>query len=132
MMTAMQATGETFAAMAHSNLNAAQVDAYIAAAIPNHDQKAATVSPVIEARRDTIKRLLTLGRGAEMANQFAPAGQVSLWGAYNAVTEYFDHVRPAEAASEAGRINAQQSALFGGNADLKGQALTIAQQLLAA
>lgn len=129
MMTAMQATGDTFSAMAHKVMSKADLDAYIAQAIPN-TSASTTISPVIAARRDTIAQLVTTGKGADMANQLVQG--VSLWGAYNAITEYFDHVRPAEAQSPAGLLNAQQSALFGGNADLKAQALTIAQQLLAA
>ena len=61
-----------------------------------------------------------------------PAGTVSAWGAYNAVTEYFDHVRPAEASSDAGRRNATIGALFGDAADQKLGAFTIARQLVAA
>jgi phage/plasmid-like protein (TIGR03299 family) len=129
VMKAMQVTGETFASMAARNLSAADVQAFITAVIPNTDPKADKVSKVIEARRETITQLVTVGKGAAMANQLVPG--VSLWGAYNAITEYFDHVRPAEAQSEAGLLNAQTSALFGGNADIKAQALTVAQQLLA-
>jgi hypothetical protein len=59
-------------------------------------------------------------------------GGVSLWGAINGVSEYFDHVRPAEAKSEATRLKANESALFGGNALVKQLALAEAQRLLGA
>jgi phage/plasmid-like protein (TIGR03299 family) len=129
---ALQKTGETFAGMAHKVMDAKTLQAYIDAVIvdPNATD-AAKPSKIITARKETIAALMRLGKGADMANQYANGG-VSLWAAYNAVTEYFDHVRPAEASSAAGLRNAQTSAVFGANADTKAQALNIAQQLLGA
>jgi len=134
LMGTLKATGETFASMAAKNLSAAQLDAFIAAAIPNTDPKAATVAPIIVARRDTVARLVFFGRGAAMANQGAnvAAGEASVWAAYNAVTEYVDHVRTAEAQSKEGLRRAQESAIFGGNADIKAQAFQLARELVAA
>jgi hypothetical protein len=134
LMEAMKATGDTFATMAATVMDAKSLASYIEAVIPNTDAKAAAIAPVVQARRDTVARLVFAGRGAAMANQLVnvAAGEASLWAAYNAVTEYFDHVRPAEAKSDAGRINAQTSAVFGGNADVKAAALDVARQLVAA
>lgn len=125
--------GETFATMAAKNLSAAEVEAYIAAAIPNTTAGPA-VSPIIVARRDTVARLVFYGKGAAMANQFANVamGEASVWAAYNAVTEYVDHVRTAEAQSPAGLRRAQESAIFGANGEIKAQAFTLARQLVAA
>jgi hypothetical protein len=75
---------------------------------------------------------MAAGKGADMANSAVGAGQVSLWAAYNGVTEYFDHVRTAETKSPEGLKRAQESAIFGGNAETKALALSYAQQLLAA
>jgi phage/plasmid-like protein (TIGR03299 family) len=127
----LAATGETFNDMARRSLSPAAVQAYIDACVPNPEPRK-TLSPVLQARRDSIARLITLGKGADMANSGVAAGQVSLWGAYNAVTEYWDHVRTAETKSAAGLLRAQESAIFGGNGDAKVAALSIAQQLLTA
>jgi phage/plasmid-like protein (TIGR03299 family) len=129
----LQATGETFASMARRQLSATELSAFIAAAIPN-SSPSAVVSPTIIARRDTVAKLVFYGKGAALANQDAntAAGEASLWAAYNAVTEYVDHVRTAEAQSPEGLLRAQQSAIFGGNAELKASAFTLARQLVAA
>lgn len=129
---AMQATGDTFAALARKALTPDQLAAYVAAAIPDTGTKPGQVSPVIEARRETIVELARMGRGAVMASQLVPAGQVSVWAAVNAITEYFDHVRPAEATNDSGLRRASESAIFGGNADIKVAALAEARRLLAA
>src|SRR5262245_45178438 len=129
----MIASGETFASMARQQLTAAQVAEFVARVTPNTDSKSQTASPVIQARRDTIARLVFWGRGAAMANQLVDTreGGASIWAVYNAVTEYYDHVRPGEAKSEAGVSRANESALFGGNALLKANALVAARQLVA-
>ena len=127
---AMQHTGDTFAALARRRMNPAELKAYIAASIPDAQAVAGKVSKVIEARRQTIEALAYQGKGAAMANQLVDG--VSLWGAWNAITEYWDHVRTAEASSPAGLLKAQTSAVFGGNADLKAAALVVAQRLLGA
>lgn len=130
----MAAAGKTFAQMAQQALTADQLIGYVNAAIPNTDPSKATVSPIITARRDTILKLVFYGRGAAMANQAVDTteGGASVWAAYNAVTEYVDHVRTAEAQSPAGLRKAQESAIFGGNADIKAGALQLARQLVAA
>jgi hypothetical protein len=71
------------------------------------------------------------GVGVEKATALT-GGDPNVWSVYNAVTEYFDHVRPAEASSVSGRQRANESALFGGNADVKALALVKARQLVAA
>jgi phage/plasmid-like protein (TIGR03299 family) len=132
-MKAMQAAGDTFKSMAQQRLGPVQLQAYIDRVIPN-TSASTTIAPVIEARRATVAALVHGGRGAAMANQGVDVsdGGASLWAAYNAVTEYFDHVRPAEAKSDAGRNNAFESALFGGNAEIKAGALQLAAQLATA
>lgn len=133
LMAALHATGETFRTMAAKRLDARQLDAFITSVIPDTAGKA-TVAPVIQARRDTIATLVHGGRGAALANQLVDTrdGGASIWAAYNAVTEYFDHVRTGEAQSDAGLRRAQESAVFGGNAEIKAAAFAEARQLLAA
>jgi phage/plasmid-like protein (TIGR03299 family) len=133
LMAAMKFTNETFASMAAKKLNPTQLRAFVDHVVPN-TSASATVAPKIAARRETVLACIASGKGADMANQLVDTrdGGASLWAAYNGVAEYFDHVRPAEAASEQGLKNAQASALFGGNAQQKAEALTVARQLLAA
>ena len=131
IMTAMQANGDTFASMARKRIGVSQVREYVARVIPN-TSASTTIAPIIEARRATVEALVYGGRGAGIANQGIGAGDgATVWAAYNAISEYFDHVRPAEAKSDAGRANAYESAIFGGNAEIKASALTIAAQLSA-
>lgn len=67
-----------------------------------------------------------------MANQLVPAGSLSAWGLVNAVTEYWDHVRPAEAGTASAKASAAKSAIFGEAYEVKTQALIIARELVAA
>jgi len=75
--------------------------------------------PVASRRRDTIINLAKNGKGVEFAPDTA-------WTAFNAVTEYVDHVRPAEAHNPRTIQQANESALFGANAKLKRRALQLA------
>jgi len=122
---ALIGTGETFKTLANRRLSQREIVAYIEAVFP---QEGAKLSDTIKARRATVAQLLETGVGANLANPDGPTA----WGAYNAVTEYFDHVRPAEAASAKGRARANESAIFGGNADVKRFALAQARELVAA
>lgn len=120
------ATGQTFAQLAKRQLSQREVIAFIEAVFPQEGDKP---SDVIAKRRKTVVELLESGVGAHLAN---PNGIPTAWGAYNAVTEYFDHVRPREAKSQAGIERANVSALFGANFDAKRFALAQARQLVAA
>jgi phage/plasmid-like protein (TIGR03299 family) len=122
---ALIGTGETFTQLAHRRLSQREVIAYIESVFPQEGDK---LSDVVKARRATVAQLLESGVGANLASPDGPTA----WGAYNAVTEYFDHVRPAEAKSVSGRQRANESALFGANHDAKRFALTQARELVAA
>jgi phage/plasmid-like protein (TIGR03299 family) len=128
LIAAMHHTGDTFAALAAQRMTAAQVAAYVSAVLPSPAGE--PVSPVLAERRRNVAALVWCGKGAEMAG--ADANGATAWAAYNAVCEYFDHVRPAEAKSRAGRANANESAIFGGNQAIKVSALRQARQLVAA
>jgi len=122
------ATGDTFAQLASKRLTSAQIIAYVEAVFPG---EAGVVSDTLKARRATVSQLVFNGVGVQQATALT-GGDPNAWSVYNAVTEYFDHVRPAEAQSVNGRENANVSALFGGNADIKARALVQARQLVAA
>jgi len=121
-------TGETFAAFAGRKMSEAEVIRFVETLFPGEEDKA---SKTLDARRATVADLVWTGAGSELARS-ATDGQANVWAAYNAVTEYFDHVRPAEAKSAAGAKRANESALFGSGADLKLRALRLAKQLVAA
>lgn len=128
VVKAFRETGETFASFAAREMTEADVIRYIEILFPQNDAKP---SPVIDARRATIADLVWTGTGSELARS-ATAGAPNVWAAYNAVTEYFDHVRPGEAKSQAGIDRANESAIFGSGADLKLRALNLSRQLVAA
>ena len=136
--TVMLANQDTYAKMARRKLTPAELGMFVDAAIPSEAGKDANgnekVSAVILRRRATIAHLAAAGRGADMANQLISTrdGSVSLWATVNAVSEYFDHVRPAEAKSADTTRKANESALFGGNMLAKLTALSMARQLVAA
>lgn len=83
---------------------------------------AAAARERVDDVRDTINRLMGEGRGA----QYAPG---SAWNAYNAVTEYVDHVYPVLASGAVSEVR-QQSALVGTYATVKASALAQAVSLL--
>ncbi len=83
------------------------------------------VQPIIDRRRDTVLRLAKNGKGV----QYAPD---SAWNAYNAFTEYVDHIRPTESDNARRIQQATQSAIFGTGAKLKSKALAVASSLVAA
>jgi phage/plasmid-like protein (TIGR03299 family) len=132
LMAAMKTTGDTFASLARKGMGPEAVAKFIEAVIPAAVDKAGKVPTKFANRREAIAQLAVIGRGADMASQLVPQGQVSAWALVNAVTEYWDHVRPAEAKSEAGKANATKAAIFGEAADNKVLALNLARQLVMA
>jgi len=129
LMTAMVETGETFTKLASRRMSPLEIANYIDAVLPA-DQKDGKHSDTLKARKATIANLVWNGKGAELAG--STQNDSTAWAVYNAVAEYVDHVRPAEAKSTAGALRANESALFGGNAALKLLALQRARQLVAA
>lgn len=123
MVEALKATGQSFTKLANRKMTLDEIRVYVnevlgigATEEPN---------PVAARRRDTIIELATkTGKGVE----FAPA---TAWAAFNAVTEYIDHVRPAEAKNTRTIAQANQSAIFGTNARIKSKALVLARKLAA-
>lgn len=129
MGEAFAQTGDTFAQLAQRKMGPAEVAAYIEAVITGPVDKAGNVSQTILDRRDTIAQLTFTGKGNAV---YRDGEATTAWAAYNAVTEYFDHYRRVEAKAASAKLAADESALFGGNARIKANALQIAAQLVAA
>lgn len=120
MMSAAKQRMISFAKLAARKLTVDELNSYVAHVLNLSDDP----NPVAARRRDTIVELAANGKGMN----FAPD---SLWNAFNAVTEYVDHVRPAEAKNVRTIQQANESALFGTNMRLKTRALVLAQKLAA-
>ncbi len=76
----------------------------------------------VDEVRGIIVRLMGEGKGAE----YAPG---TAWNAYNAVTEYTDHVYPVLQSGQVSTVK-QQAVLFGATARVKDRALSLATTLL--
>lgn len=112
-------TSESYQRLAAHKLSDEEVKRYVEATLDLDFD-----NPVAARRRDRILELAKNGKGVE----FAPG---TAWAAFNAVTEYIDHVRPAEGKASRTIAQANQSALFGTNARLKARALAYANKLAA-
>ena len=112
--------GEAYSKLAGRKLTPTEVQSYVEEVLKIGDDP----NPVAARRRDTIIELTKTGKGV----QFAPD---TAWAAFNAITEYIDHVRPAEAKSPRTIQQANQSALFGTNLKIKQRALVLATKLAA-
>lgn len=124
MHKALVKTGETYAELARRTMNAKELAAYIETVIPSADASL-PLSDTIKERREEIARLIFDGKHVADSVTNASYGISTAWRAYNAVTEYFDHVRAREAKSTSARMTAYDSALFGGNAAIKANALRV-------
>lgn len=122
LMQAARVRARSFKELAARKLTPAELRAYVHEVLDIDDEP--EMNPVMDRRRNTIIELAEKGKGAE----FAPG---SLWNAFNAITEYVDHVRPAEAKALKTIKQANESALFGANMRLKARALVLAKQLAA-
>jgi phage/plasmid-like protein (TIGR03299 family) len=111
---------ESYAKLAARQLTPDELLAYVTDALDLGDDP----NPVATRRRDKVIELAAAGKGAEFA-------MGSLWNAFNALTEYVDHVRPAEAKNVRTIKQANESALFGTNMKVKQRALVLANRLAA-
>ncbi len=121
--SALKQTGETYATLAARKMTRLELAAFVAAVFPADPETG--ITDRLRDKRDTVSALVKNGIGAE----YAPD---SAWTAYNAVTEYIDHVRPAEAKSFNAKQSAREAAIFGGGELVKLRALVAARQLVAA
>jgi hypothetical protein len=129
MFDAMQHTGAAFRTLAAKRWSPAQIAQWIEEVLPA-DLPKGLVSPTLKQRRQDIGMLVWAGKGADLAG--ADGTGSTAWGAYNALTEYFDHVRPAQTKSDGALAKANESAIFGSGAAMKALALQKALQLVRA
>lgn len=102
-----------FGRMSQKPVGSVQMSEYLKKVFPGMDQP--TSNGHGNKLRDTIVELAESGRGAEMARG-------TLWGAYNAITEYVDHRRQPTADASA-RL---KSMWFGSGERIKKQAFRVA------
>lgn len=128
----MKVTGESFAELAKKKMSASEIRQYIDAVLGISDmdefiqeQLGLDIETAQTKRRDNIYQLVWKGKGAELAGATKKNGATA-WAAYNAFTEYYDHVRPAELKTEKAQRMANKSAIFGVNSRVKQRALTLA------
>ncbi|MFN0157077.1 MAG: DUF932 domain-containing protein [Bacteroidota bacterium] len=105
-----------FNRMALTEITGKQLLDYVQALIPANPQ--AQRSTRTENIRNTILELHETGQGAELSRG-------TVWGAYNAVTEYTDHVIHSQHPAK--RLS---SMWFGGGEQMKIRALKLAQDML--
>lgn len=130
----IQVTGETFSSIAAKKMSSEEIQNYINAVLGISEtdvfiQEALGIDKVetaITKRSDMIFNLVWNGRGAELAGAKKKSGEATAWAAYNAIAEYYDHVRPAELKTEKAIRMANKSAIFGANSRVKENALALA------
>lgn len=127
----MQATNKTYAEMAARQMDIQEAADFIDACFPNPKPEE-EVSDKLKERRETAMKLVYFGKGAEMAGSNPTTGTTTAWAAYNAITEYLDHVRPAEAKADTAKRKANESAIFGTGDAIKMLALKRAMHLTTA
>jgi len=121
MVASLKATGETFKKLAAKRLTEVEMREYVNRVLGISEDP----NPVAARRRDTIIELATkTGKGIE-------AAPGTLWAVYNGLTEYVDHVRPAEAKAIRTIKQANESAIFGANMKVKVKALELAAKIAA-
>lgn len=132
MTASLRATGETYASMARRTMNRDEIARYITGLFPlSADPEIAKTQDVIRKRQITVADLVFHGKGArEFGTADLNSGTASAWGIYNAVAEYIDHVRPAEAKSSGAREAATLASVFGLGAQIKITALARARELV--
>jgi phage/plasmid-like protein (TIGR03299 family) len=131
--TQVEATSEAYRAMAGATV--ADPRGYFRAIFPEPDAPAPGGSLEDgeayeeklgrwQAHQDRLLELFEVGAGAQLSRGTA-------WGAYNAVTEWTDHVYPVLQSGELSAVR-QRSVLFGSYADVKRRAFTEALALAGA
>ena len=124
LIASLQETGKQYKSLANTKLTIKDINAYIDRVIgiePNTKDDALTNLTL--RKRDSIRELAVKGTGVELAPMTA-------WAAYNAVTEYVDHVVHTLGKADIRKKQADQSALFGPNFQLKSKALAKALELV--
>lgn len=105
-----------FNAMAAKSITGEQLRKYVQALIPDNEESHHTARP--EEIRASVLQLHGSGRGAELAHG-------TVWGAWNSVAEYTDHLMSEEESSLQ-----LDSAWFGRGEQLKARAFRLAEHML--
>ena len=135
-LKAMEQTGATFKSLAQRRLTPTEVVAFIESVFPN-TPGAKVLTTGTTNKRATLAELLLSGVGSDLARS-TTGGDINAWSAYNAVTEYVDHVvtggsgGTGNKSNDAARLAANTSALFGRAASLKEFAFTQLRELVTA
>lgn len=133
MARALKLTGETYAELAQKNWDRVQVKEYVDAVLAWEEPEFNVCDflgvednhvTAAEKKRDEILDLVWNGTGSKMAG--ATKDGATAWAAYNAFTEWTDHVWPDKAKTERSQFSSTKSALFGKNSKLKTRALSLA------
>jgi phage/plasmid-like protein (TIGR03299 family) len=113
-----------FDLMARHYPNYSQVSAYYKALVPDPEDGSPSRA---QNTRDDLFRLFETGKGQDI-----PQIRGTTWAAFNAVTEYVDHLRPTRAKTPFDRAaNRLESSWFGSGARLKEQAFQLAVEMAA-
>lgn len=125
----MDHTVEAYQEMAEFAVSDDAVRAVLTSLFPVPTDATAEVRAKQVKAMSQVGILLAHGKGADLSGKTA-------WGLYNAVTEYVDHVKPAEvsrdSASATRKANAISGAIFGQGDALKVKALQTVRALVAA
>ena len=105
-----------FNSMASKEISDDQLRDYVRALVPDNEEMLNTVRA--EKIRDSVLHLHESGLGAHLARG-------TVWGAFNSVAEYTDHMMSGE--NEATRLN---SIWFGRGAQLKAKAFRLAERVM--
>jgi len=121
LVASLKETNATFKQLADRQMTVDELEDYILDVLKMTEK----ATPKQVRQFETVVDLAVNGKGQK---EFAPG---SAWAAYNAITEYCDHVAPAEANTQKALVSANKSAVFGTNSKLKARALMVARQLVA-
>lgn len=117
----LQEQGKVYTTLAQTKLSTKEINAYLDTVLgiqPNAELK-----PAAEERRQKVHQLAKNGTGVKLAPNTA-------WAAYNAITEYVDHLIRDNAKADVTKAAADKAAIFGSGAKLKDKALTLARELV--
>lgn len=120
----VEVTAEAYRSLARTMMSDDRVAEYFTEVFPEPPWTTVDSDPMAftrwQARQESLAQLYHAGVGADM-----PGVHGTAWGAYNAVTEYVDHVYPMLSSGDVSRSRLQ-SVAFGAFADVKTRAFALA------
>lgn len=131
-----EVAGEAYRAMSHRQINEMMLQGYFEAIFPTPQDAPSDATELRKAQitlerektkniHHTLATLFEAGRGSQLVGV-----RGTLWGAFNAVTEYVDHVKPAKKDGTV-RKGGFETALFGQGEAIKQRAFDEAVSALA-